>query len=331
MGTNFCVSVSQRSSTVLNDASGSSPHILGEHGEEAAHEEHRHVLGRVSDLQRLRHGGEALRDGAGDARRMPGGIEGERLGPDRPQPVADLRLAQVVEEDAEAAAVRELVVDLPVAAEVRVDLETVADVADDEEGRRLVADGQQRHIGLGLLARVDHQHVPSPVGAAPALVGLRQGRQGQLPDDLVAGAPEPRLLGFEDEAAAPVEVDARGGDGAVPVRLLDGAFEDVVVAIRTGARRLRPRQIEHVAEFDQEKPVIGPLLPSFAALPAVDEGVDRVGGCGSIGMSHDRRLVAGTAASKERSALFLTRLRATGFTHLGFRDAGRSPLPCGEG
>ena len=208
---------------------------------------------------------------------MAGGIERERVRPDQAQALADIGMPQVVEVDAEAAAVRELIVDLPVAPEIGIDLEAMPHVADDDEGRRLVSGGQQGHIGLGLLARVDHQHVPGPVGAAPALAGRGQRRQRKLADDLVAGALQPRLFGFEDEAAALVEVDARVGDGAVPVRLLDDPFEHVVVAPRRRAGRLRPGQIEHVAQLDQEQGVVGALLPALAAAPARDEDGDAGG------------------------------------------------------
>jgi len=257
---------------------GQEPDILGEHGEEAAHEEHGHLLGREAfRFQRLRHGGEALRDGAGDAGGVARRVERGRIGPDADEALAHGRVPQVVEVDPEASAVRELVVDLPVAAEVGVDLEAVADVADDEKRRRIVADRQQPHVGFGLLARIDHEHVPGPVGAPPPLVGGRNHEERQLPDDLVAGTLQAGLLGLEDEAAAPVEVDARMGDRAVAVDAPDGALEDVVVALRRGAGGLGPRQPKRVAELDQEQAVIGPLLPALAALPPPDEGVDRVG------------------------------------------------------
>ncbi len=69
----------------------------------------------------------------------------------------------------------------------------------------------------------------------------------------------------------------RGWETAVAVDAPDGALEDVVVAFRRDAGGLGPRQSERVAELDQEQAVIGPLLPALAALPAPDEGVDRVG------------------------------------------------------
>ena len=251
--------------------------VGGEHREETAHQEHGDVVRRVArSLQRLGDGGEPLRDGAGHARRVTRGVEGGRVLPDRPQAGPDLGLAELVEVDAEAAPVGELVIDLPVAPEVRVDLETVADIADDEEGRRLVVHGQQRHVGFRLLAGVDHQDVPGPVGTAAPLARRRHDRQGELPDDLVAGALQSRLLGFQDEATPLVEVDPGMADEAVAVALAQRALEDVVVARGPGLGGIRSRQAEHVAEFDQEEPVVGAFLAALPALPAPDEGVERV-------------------------------------------------------
>ena len=90
-------------------------HILREHGEEAAHEEMRHVL-RVASalLQRLAHLREALGDVAGDAGGFLRWVEGVRLLPDALQKRADVVLAQILHVDAKAVAVGEMAVGAPV-------------------------------------------------------------------------------------------------------------------------------------------------------------------------------------------------------------------------
>jgi len=250
--------------------------VLGEHGEQAAHEEHRHVFRRMSlRLQRLRHGREAFGDGAGHLGRFARWVERQRIAPDRSYERARLRLAQVFEIDAERAPVGKLVVGFPVAAKIGVDLEAMADVADDDERRRFVVLRQEAHIILRLPARVEHQHVPGALGAAPpARLRLAAEQVDRAGNRLVAARPLARLLGFEDKAIALVEVDAPIGDAAVAPGLLDHALEHVIVGFLL-PRRIGRGNAERGAKLGQEHRVVGPLLTALAALPAGDESPDR--------------------------------------------------------
>ena len=66
------------------------------------------------------------------------------------------------------------------------------------------------------------------------------------------------MLGFEDEAAALVEVDAAGGWRAVGVDEHDAAFEDVGVGIVVVvADGLGTGDGEEVAELAEEEGVVG--------------------------------------------------------------------------
>jgi hypothetical protein len=57
------------------------------------------------------------------------------------------------------------------------------------------------------------------------------------------------VFGFEDEAAALVEVDAAGGVGAAAVVEADGALEDVGVVAVVGLRRVGAGDGEQVAQL----------------------------------------------------------------------------------
>jgi hypothetical protein len=77
-------------------ALGQQSHILGEHGEQAAHQERRHAVGAVAGaLQRTGERGELRGDLARDAGRTPRGVERQGLIPDRAQGRADRLLTQV--------------------------------------------------------------------------------------------------------------------------------------------------------------------------------------------------------------------------------------------
>jgi hypothetical protein len=84
---------------------------------------------------------------------------------------------------------------------VRKHLQAVAHVAYDEERRPALARLQSLGVVLRLPAGVQHQHVPGPVGGAPAqarrrLVGFEQ--IGLARNALLA-VPLAALLGFQDE------------------------------------------------------------------------------------------------------------------------------------
>ena len=101
---------------------------------------------------------------AGLARR----IERLRLVPDGLKAIADLRLAQVLEIDAEALAVRKLGVVFSLPGEVGIDLDAMTDIADKDKRRPAVRGWQRAGVFFGLPLGVEHQHVPGAVCAALA-------------------------------------------------------------------------------------------------------------------------------------------------------------------
>src|SRR5262245_24024858 len=80
---------------------------------------------------------------------MAGRIERERVGPHQPQPVANAFIAQILEIDAEALAVGELGVVLPLAGEVGIELQAMADIAGEDERRPAVRSWQAARIAFG--------------------------------------------------------------------------------------------------------------------------------------------------------------------------------------
>lgn len=166
--------------------------ILGEHREQAAHQEQRYLLGVVLGFQRLRHRRQPLRDLARDAGGMACRIERFGRIPDRPDPLAHRLVAQIVEIDAEPLAVGELNVVFPLSGEVGIELETVSDIADDQEGRPAMRRRQCFGVVLGLAPRMQHHHVPGAVCAAPAARG-GDGRPPRTARSAPAGFPSRRL------------------------------------------------------------------------------------------------------------------------------------------
>ena len=148
----------------MNESFRQQLHVLGEHREQAAHEEMRHLLRRhTSSPPAPSTLGEPLGDLARDLGRA---CASDRASADRSrslEPLAHLLLAQVFEIDAKALPVGELRVVLPLAGEVGIDLDAVADVADEDEGRPAVRGRQRAGIVLGLPPGVQHQHVPGAV------------------------------------------------------------------------------------------------------------------------------------------------------------------------
>ena len=140
--------------------------ILGEHGEDAAHQEQRDVLRIMPALQRLGDQSEALSDLARRLGSLTGRVERDGVAPDLLDPGADGGIAQVFEIDPEAVPVGELGVVLPLPGEVRIELEAVADIAEDDEGRPAMRGGQSAAILFGLALGVQHHHVEAAIGAA---------------------------------------------------------------------------------------------------------------------------------------------------------------------
>ena len=183
-------------------------HILREHGEDAAHEEMRHIL-RVASalLQRLAHLREALGDVAGDAGGFLRRVEGMRLLPDALQMRADVVLAQIVHVDPKPVAVGEMAIGAPGSGEVGVKLQAVADVADNDEGRRRMIRIEQEDVRLRLLARILHQHVPALRDAALAEIGGLVSERCEFASLNLSSVRQARLLGLENEGIFLVEID----------------------------------------------------------------------------------------------------------------------------
>ena len=155
-------------------------HILRKHGEEAAHEKHGDIFGVAAlDFERLGNRRQPLGDLAGDAGRAAGGIKGQRVCPDGAEQEPHGLAAQILQIDAEAAAIGKLIEGFAIAAEVCVKLEAMADIAHDEERRRLVVLRQQARIVLALHAGVVHQHIPGRVDGPAAALGGIAGQGGR--------------------------------------------------------------------------------------------------------------------------------------------------------
>src|SRR3546814_12698590 len=94
----------------------------------------RHGLRLVAVLlQRLRPAGEAFGDLARDAGRAAGGVQTLRIRPDGAQPLAHLRVVQVLQIDTETLAVGKLGVVLSLAREVGIELDGAIGKASFEE------------------------------------------------------------------------------------------------------------------------------------------------------------------------------------------------------
>jgi hypothetical protein len=259
----------------LETVLGQKLHILGEHGEEHAHQEHGHLLGGMAGfLQRLADAGDAGGDLARHLGGMAGGIERDRVGPDGGKPLTDLLVAQVFQIDAEGAPIGKLIVGLPVAAEVGIDLDGVADIADQHEGRRLMGSRQQTDIVFRLSASVHHEHVPSAVcaGTAPARRAFHARQLRHVADFLVAG--DAALLGLQHETVALVEIDAPRRGSPLAGRLLHHPLEDIVVALMGGRGGIGLTKAQKAAKLRQEQRVVRTLLSAFLPLPPFDESFD---------------------------------------------------------
>jgi hypothetical protein len=157
----------------------------------------------------------------------------------------------------------------------------VADVDDEEEGRGGLVGGEVGEVEFTLGAGLEHLAVPGGGVAADAglfltLLGGGEGRGGGG----VGGGGGVVLFGFEDEAAAPVEIDELGGGGAGGgVGDGDGALEDVGVFRVVGDGGVGLREVEEGAELLEEGDVVGALGEGGGG-PASDEGGDGGGGGG---------------------------------------------------
>ncbi len=243
------------------------PDRLREHAEDAAHQEGGDGVGCVRALQIAGQAGQQLRDLARHLGPAPRRIERQRLPPDRRQPVARLRPAQVGEIDPEALAVGKLGVVPAGAGKVGIEVEAEPDIAHDQEWRARLLGRQIAHVGLRL--PLGAKHLLRPAGGVAdrlATLGLRLGlaEKGGLTGGIGT------LLGFQDEAAAAIEVDPARGRPLIVVMVDDGSLEPVIP--EPAACRRRPVDLQHVAQLVQERDVVG-ALGLFGAIPARDETV----------------------------------------------------------
>jgi hypothetical protein len=197
-------------------------------------------------------GGDVGGDGCGAA----GGVEGVGVGPDQAEAFADGGVAEIFECDAKAGAVGELVVVAALGGEIGADFDGVADVAGEDEGGPGVVGREEAGVAFGLDAGAFHHDVPAAGGGA------------------VTG-----LFGFENEAAALVEVDAF----EVVIIAADGAFVDVVVMGGGGVGGVGFGDADDGAEIIEKGLAVGAFLAAFAAVPAGDEGFGGGVGGGVVG------------------------------------------------
>ena len=151
--------------------------------------------------------------------------------------VANLRVAQVFEADAKAGGVGEVGVVLAGAGEVGEKLDLLANGDGDQKGRIFVR--KRPGIAFGLATGPNHRIVPGRAGRRS------RGRVGKQ-RELRRRHGERPALGFENEVAALVEVDAAGGAGA---RKGHRILEAVAVNVR-GIGAVRADQADQV---DQER------------------------------------------------------------------------------
>ena len=179
-----CSGVPRSCEEIAEAVLGDEADVLGEHGEEAAHEEAGDAVGGVAlRLEGEAEGGEAAGDLSGDAGGGAGGVERVGVGPDEGEAVADGGVGEVVEADAEAGGVGEVGVVLAGAGEVGEELDILADGDGDQEGRVLVGEGTG--VGFGLAAGADHRVVPGRASGrragAPGRSGSCAGGVGSAP------------------------------------------------------------------------------------------------------------------------------------------------------
>ena len=235
-------------------ALGQQAHVLGEHGEQAAHEKLRdQLLIEAVVFQLLGQGSQVRRHLARDLGRVLGWIEGQWLLEHAAERVGVL--GQIAQKDPVGLGVGERAI-VPGSVKGGVQVEAMADVADDDERFRPVeAACVPERLAEGIL----HQDVP---GRRPPL-GLAQ----------LAGAFARCLLGLQDEAALLVQVNVASGHITALVCERGRSLEDIGVLLRVARRRIRRCHAQHAAQLGQEHVLVGPLGRTRAG-PLVDEGVE---------------------------------------------------------
>jgi len=193
--------------------------------------------------------------------RALGRVERQRLGPDATQPLLHFGQQQLVHGDAIPLPVGEMRVVLPLPRKVGVDLQHVPHIQHQQERRIAVLHRQRPRIALRLVARRQHRPVPA-AGAASGRPQLHLRRVLRQQVQLVAmrpGLAQARLLRFQHEAAALVEVDPPRRSR--PIRMLeaDPPLICIVVLRVIGGAERRCRQAQRVAETLDELLRVGNL------------------------------------------------------------------------
>ena len=213
------------------------PHVLGEHGEEAAHEEFGDILRVVSALEALGNLGEAFGNVLGNFSADTGRIEAVRIGPDRAQALLHILFEQILHREAVALPVREMGVVAALPAEIGIDFDDIADIGDENKGRVGVIVWQRTGVIFRLLLGGDHHPVPT-FGATlgmTQLLGRLDAHQFQLLGRahlLALGG----LLRFPDEAIALVAIYPARRRSAVRMPKGDITLKDMVVMSRVFTR-----------------------------------------------------------------------------------------------
>ena len=176
-----------------------------------------------------------------------GGARGvERLGvrPDGVEPVAHGLVAQILERDAEAVAVRELGVALPLAGKVSVDLDDMAHIDDQQEGRPAVLLGDGTRVAVSLVAGTKHRILESARAPTPMTeLGLRCILWREKTELLGLGLWAGPLFGLHDETATSIEIDPPATSLSC-MGLGDGALEPVVIRLPVTLRGFRTFNLE---------------------------------------------------------------------------------------
>ena len=238
--------------------------VLGEAGEDAAHEERGDGFRGVILFEGSGEGGEVAGDVAGDAGGDAAGVEREGVEPDGAEAVANELEREVFEADAVGEGIGEGDVGLAGAGEIGEEFDGIADVDDDEEGGPALVGGERFGVLLGLIAGTEHGLIPAG--------GIASGGSATVRDFEEEGwfGSRAALFGFEDEAAAFVEIDETGAGEAGRVTEGYGALEDVVILGGVGDGRVGARDFQVVAEFGEEECVVGPFGGGRVA-PPIDE------------------------------------------------------------
>ncbi|MND76054.1 hypothetical protein D3C80_676910 [compost metagenome] len=256
-------------------------HAVGEHGENALHDEQRRLIG----ARRLHHGRDTaiwiLRNPSADRAHQPCetlgdirrhlrdvglGVQAHGVAPDSPQPLPHLAVPQVGHGDAMTASVWKGSVALALAIEVRPQIDGSAHVDHHDEGRPFI---QRLGVVLGLALGVQHdplQRTAAWLGPFASPPGQsRQVRQGI---QIAAGAALARLLGLQHEGPAPITIDGARFAAAVFQPEANGTFEAVIqVADRL---LVRPGHPDHPTKLADKRLIVRSLADG-RRVPARDE------------------------------------------------------------